>query len=197
MKIIKRFKFIYNKWSPTHKIFFWLASISIIIGLIFGIYPLISTSVDIANPDINYQKIEEMQNRLSVKPLLSFHRISGHYQPTNGIRLHNDGLGPAQIDSMKVFYKCELSNDWQKLSEKIITDNFIFAPPGTPIETNTPFKGGAYLKEGDSIWIISIPYETLTDHKKYWDYLSNFSITLYYQSILGYRDSIKYGDECS
>lgn len=177
-----------KNWTPT--------TIIAIIAVIVSVYSMYILREELV---LSSKVAEEQikQNRLSVKPLLSFHRISGHNQPTNGIRLHNDGLGPAHIDSMKVFYKCELSNDWQKLSEKIISDNFIFAPPGTPIGTNTPFNGGAYLKEGDNIWIIYIPYETLTDHKKYWDYLSNFSITLYYQSILGYRDSIKYGDECS
>lgn len=149
--------------------------------------------------ELSRQVAEEQieQIRLSVKPLLSFNRITNPYHPTNGIRLQNDGVGPALIDSMKFFYKCELSDDWEKLSKRIITDNLIFAPHGTSIGKNTLFKGGAYLKEGESIWIIYIPYEKLTDLKKYRDYLSNFSITLYYQSILGYRDSIKYGDECS
>lgn len=177
-----------KNWTPT--------TIIAIIAVIVSVYSMyISREELVLSSKVAEEQI--LQNRLSVKPLLSFASFRESYNSINGIRLQNDGLGPALIDSMKLFYKCELIKDRQKLSKKLITDNFLFAPPGTPIGTNKPFKGGAYLKEGDNIWIIYIPYETLTDHKKYWDYLSNFSITLYYQSILGYRDSIKYGDECS
>ena len=85
-----------KNWKPTT-----ITAIMAILAFLISVYSMgISREELVLSRKVAEEQIE--QNRLSVKPLLSFHKISGHYQSTNGIRLHNDGLGPANIDSIKI-----------------------------------------------------------------------------------------------
>jgi len=186
---------LHKKEERKERLELWYKWIISVVGIIVALCAFVISiqqlrlSREVANAQLE-------QNRLSVKPLLSFHSVLSHYEDENGIRLHNDGLGVAFIDSMQLFYKCDSLLSWADLQNKIIEDDLFFAPIGTPINKHSPNKDGGYLKEGSNIWIISLPYEKITDYDKYAEYISNIGVKVFYKSIYEEKDTIGFKNNC-
>lgn len=171
----------------------WITALAVII------IALCAFVISVKQLKLSRQVAEEqiILNRLSVKPLLSFYRELGSYEPLVGIRLKNDGLGAAHIDSIQLFYNCESIDNFSDTEEKIIEGDLIFGLPVTPIGQHVPFKDGAYLKDGEDIWLLYIPNEKLTNRKKFEIYLKNIGITIFYSSIYNDPDTVRLNSDCS
>lgn len=72
------------------------------VGILIALFAFV---ISVQQLKLSRQVAEEQirQNQLSVKPLLSFYREMGSYEPLVGIRLKNDGLGAAHLDSIQLF----------------------------------------------------------------------------------------------
>ena len=109
-------KNIYNRWSPTHKIFFWLTIITIILALVLGVPPLYRTLFPKSNEIVRLNFI--------AKYSCKYFDLNGEYIPSKTcdddinlneisniqfeIGIANDGNVDMAIEQSKV--KIELTN---------------------------------------------------------------------------------------
>lgn len=129
------------------------------------------------------------RNRLSVIPHLDVTIVSKEPESEKGgIRIINDGIGPAVINTIKLSRKNRViinDNESNYTHTKWLTLHEIFWPGNKDIEVSYLYpKPGGYLQTDKRIFALEVPSEQLKD-PDVWCKLSDVKLEISYSDVYG------------
>ena len=134
-------------------------------------------------------KEKSKRNRLLVIPHLDVTIVSNEPESERGgIRIINDGIGPAVINTIKLSRKGEViinDNESNYSHAKWLTLHEIFWPGNKDIEVSYLYpRPGGYLQPEKRIFALEVPSEQLKD-PDVWCKLSDVKLEISYSDVYG------------
>jgi hypothetical protein len=124
-----------------------------------------------------------LHNRQSVRPLLQLRRSRGYDGPEAGLRIINNGPGPAIITKSVLVLDGRIIGPWDRKTVRSVTDGL----PESP-KINT-LEDGAVLGPGYSAYLLHLESYDREEHTWFWDLISErLQVIIHYESLYGGED---------